>query len=404
MANRGIEKKSARLVRPRHLLWLMVFVLLLLFMWWAFWRPQVVIKAERIERGDIELGVSAVGKVKPIKSVDVGAQVSGRILRILVKAGDKVKKGDLLLEIDPEIQEAEVRSDRAQLKSLQALLKEQEANQIFLNHKKKRYVRLLALDAVSKEASQETEKELAVVKAKIASLKAQIEGAESKLNGNLTQLSYTRIYASMDGTVITLDALEGQTINATYQTPKLLQLANLEQMTVWTEVSEIDVGHIQEQMPVYFTTLGLKNEEQQLRRWHSRLKRLLPAPPLVAQDLNAETVQNASRVVNYMALFDVDNTDALLMPQMTARVFFVQKQVQDVVLIPLKYLEFDQQSQAYKVRVMPKGGKAAGDIQMRTLKIGIKDSLNAEVLSGLQEGDQVVTELNKRLGFGHIRW
>ncbi|MDR0672544.1 MAG: efflux RND transporter periplasmic adaptor subunit [Zoogloeaceae bacterium] len=74
------------------------------------------------------------------------------------------------------------------------------------------------------------------------------------------------MYAPIDGTVVTLDAREGQTLNATYQTPNLLRIADLSRMTAWTEVSEADVGRIRVGMPVYFTTLGLQDEAGRPRR------------------------------------------------------------------------------------------------------------------------------------------
>lgn len=333
--------------------------------------------------------------------MDVGAQVSGQIKRIAVRPGDKVSKGDLLVEIDPAIQQAKVQTDRASLASLRAKLAEQEAELDFARQQAERQNALQADGATKAEDVQSAQSQLRVTQARIASLKAQIDGAQSTLQGNEALLGYTRIYATMDGTVVTLDAREGQTLNATYQTPNLLRIADLSRMTVWTEVSEADVGRIRPEMPVYFTTLGLQDDAGLSRRWEGKLRQVLPAPPAAANaSTAAQNTLPAGKVVLYTALFDVDNADGALMPQMSAQVFFVLDSAWNVLLAPMAALAaVDGQKTQFLAKV-----QVDREIEERTVRIGVRDRLNGEVLEGLSEGERLVTGIKQVKASTRLRW
>src|SRR5690606_21445256 len=134
-------------------------------------------------------------------------------------------------------------------------------------------------------------------------------------------LNYAHIFAPMDGTVVSISARQGQTLNANQQAPIILRIADLSTMTVQTQVSEADVSRLRVGMPAYFTTLGSRG-----RRWHGTLNRIEPMPE----------VQN--NVVLCHALFDVDNANRELMTQMTAQVFFVLAEAKDSLLVPVAAL------------------------------------------------------------------
>ncbi|WP_247879213.1 efflux RND transporter periplasmic adaptor subunit, partial [Azospirillum brasilense] len=110
--------------------------------------------------------------------------------------------------------------------------------------------------------------------AQVEATQAQIRQTDSTLQADEAQLGYTRIYAPMSGTLISVDARQGQTINSAYEAPVLMRIADLSAMTVWTQVSEADVTRLRDGMPLYFTTLGHPG-----RRWTARLHEILPAPP-----------------------------------------------------------------------------------------------------------------------------
>src|SRR5690606_34112149 len=131
----------------------------------------------------------------------------------------------------------------------------------------------------------------------------------------------TRIVAPMAGTVVSITARQGQTLNANQQAPTILRIADLSTMTVETQVSEADIGRLRLGMDVWFTTLGANGQ-----RWESQLRRTDPTP----------TVTN--NVVLYNALFDVPNADRRLMTQMTAQVFFVVARAEDAITVPLAAL------------------------------------------------------------------
>lgn len=374
---------------------------LVLLLWWAFFRTVETVETLEVRRGSIENAVTALGVLQPQRYVDVGAQVSGQIKRIAVRPGDKVSKGDLLVEIDPAIQQAKVQTDRASLASLRAKLAEQEAELDFARQQAERQTALQADGATKAEDVQSAQSQLRVTQARIASLKAQIDGAQSTLQGNEALLGYTRIYATMDGTVVTLDAREGQTLNATYQTPNLLRIADLSRMTVWTEVSEADVGRISPEMPVYFTTLGLQDDAGQPRRWEGKLRQVLPAPPAAANAPAAgQNAAPAGKVVLYTALFDVDNADGALMPQMSAQVFFVLGSARNALLAPMAALAaVDGQKALFLAKVL-----VDREIQERSVRIGVRDRLNGEVLESLNEGDKLVTGIKQVKASTRLRW
>ncbi|WP_341644807.1 efflux RND transporter periplasmic adaptor subunit [Thauera sp. SDU_THAU2] len=375
----------------------LVLVSLCWLLWWGFYRTIETIDTEPVRRGHIEDAVAAQGVLQPHRYVDVGAQVSGQIKRIVVQSGGTVRKGELLLEIDPALQQAAVQADRAALDSLRAELAEQQAQRTLDTQQMQRQTRLAELDSTSQEQVQIARANLNKTEARIASLKARIEGAQSTLRGNEALLGYTRIYAPMDGTVVTLEAREGQTLNATYQTPSVLRIADLTRMTVWASVSEADVGRVRAGMPVWFTTLGLRDSQGWPRRWEGTLRQLLPAPPTASTGEGSESTPS-SQVVNYTALFDVDNTDGALMPQMSARVFFVSAGARDVLLAPLALLE-PAEDETFTVPVLKDG-----QVQQRPVRIGVRDRLNAEVLSGLEEGEALVTGITTQRGSQRLRW
>jgi len=342
-----------------------------------------------IARGDIEASVSAIGTLQPRSYVDVGAQVSGQIRRLHVRPGDDVKQGQPLVEIDPTVQQATVDANRAELAGLEAQLAEQQALHRQALRQHARQQQMARASATREEDVEAAETALATAAARIARLKAQIEQARSTLKGNQAQLGYTRIDAPMTGTVVSVEARVGQTLNATYQTPNVLRVADLSAMTVWTEVSEADVRRVKTGMPVHFTTLGGQGGAEGRRRWSGSVRQVLPAPP-VPEGKSAGTAlaPSTSKVILYTVLFDVDNTDGELMPQMTAQVTFVTAAARNVLTAPLPALRpVAGKPGRYTARVLAADGRP----QERQVRIGVRDRLRAEVLEGLAEGDRLIT-------------
>lgn len=378
--------------------WLaMVTVLLLLAAggWWWWRPPPVTPPTARVSRADIQLLITATGTVEPRRYVDVGAQVSGQVKRIHVQVGDDVKRGQLLMEIDPDVQQAVVEGARASLASLQAQEVEQRVQMRLASQQLKRRRRLLKQDAATREDLENAEAALEMAQARIASLQAKMQETRATLRAEETRLSYTRIYAPMDGTVIALEAREGQTLNATYQTPRMMRIADLATMTVRTRVSEADVQGVTAGMPVWFSPLVARlGHEEAPRRWHGKVRQVLPAPDLPPGSSQGDGGQDGSAsattptVVNYTALFDVDNADGVLRPQMTAQVSFVARSALGVLAVPMAALErqTDALPGTYRARLRLADGSAL----QRTVRIGVTDLVLGEVLEGLDEGDEVL--------------
>ena len=341
-----------------------------------------------ITRGDIESSVTALGTLQPRQYVDVGAQASGQIKTIHVEVGDEVKEGQLLVEIDPSTQKAKLDASRYAVENLTAQLQEQRALHDLAKQKYQRQQNLAKGGATREEDIQSAQAEVRTTQARIDMFQAQIRQAQASLRSDEAELGYTRIYAPMTGTVVALDAREGQTLNAQQQTPLILRIAKLSPMTVWAEVSEADIGHVKAGMPAYFTTLSGGN-----RRWNSTVRQILPVPPKPLNEASqgggspaSSGKSGSARVVLYTVLLDVDNSDQALMAEMTTQVFFVADQAKDVLLAPIVALQGSTEGNRQSANVVSKNGK----IEHRDIRTGISDRLRVQVLEGLNEGDHLL--------------
>lgn len=382
---------------PRRLGLLAATVLVVLSLaGWFSSKPTIAYETIAVGRGDVEATVVAIGTLQPRHSVDVGAQVSGQIMRLHVEPGDQVEKGQLLAEIDASLHEATVEADRAALEGLKAQLAEQQAQLDLAQQQHRRQQRLLADEATREEDVQIAVATLRSAEARLKQLRAQIAEARARLRGNEAQLSYTRIYAPIAGSVLGVDVKQGQTLNATYQTPTVMRIADLSSMTGWTRVSEADIRRVKAGLPLYFTTLG--GDE---RRWQSSVRQVLPAPPVVAgqNDSGSAASSETEKVVQYTVLFEVDNADGELMPQMTAQVVFVTASAKGVLTAPLDALQ--GKPGAYQVRILAKGEQP----ELRAVQVGARDRQVAEITAGLAEGERLVTgEAQADSGMSRFQW
>src|SRR5918995_1583122 len=327
-----------------------------------------------VTRGTIEEVVTSQGKLEAKRFVDVGTQVSGQLKKIHVEIGSTVTSGQLLAEIDPRVIQTQVEANEARINSLKAQLTQQKAELTLAEQNLKRNRDLIAVNAVSQQVLQESESQAAVAKAQVDSIAAQIQETESNLRGNRTNLGFTKIYAPMAGTVTTMLAREGQTLNANQSAPTILQVASLDTMTVRAQVAEADVTRLKEGMPVYFTTLG--NSE---RRWQGTVRQILPAPQIV------------NEVVLYDVLIDVKNEGRQLMTGMTTQVFFIFGKAENVTIAPAEVLtrraaDHDNDSgKAYRVTVLTDKGR-----EQRIIHVGLQTRTQAEVNAGLEPGERIL--------------
>ena len=335
---------------------------------WFAWgsqssQPQALATAE-VQRGHLEDTVSATGTLQPRDYVDVGTQVSGQVRKLHVEIGSSVEKGQLLAEIDPAVYLSKVEASEAQLNNLQAQLAQRQAQLRLAEQKAQRQANMMREQATTAEAVQTADAELQSAKAQVQALQAQIQQTRSTLRGDQANLAYTKIHAPMAGTVVTQNAKQGQTLNANQSAPIVVRIADLSTMTVQTQVSEADVSRLKIGMPVYFTTLG-----DQRKRWYGKLRQINPTPEVV------------NNVVLYNALFDVPNPEGALMTQMTTQVFFVVAEAKDAVLVPASAVRNSM------VTVVNEDG----NMEERKVRLGATNRVLAQVLSGVEPGERVVT-------------
>ena len=371
----------ARSPRRRRLMLLALLLLALVAAggaWYGWGRsvpPDQLTVTATVERGDIEDAITALGTLQPLSYVDVGTQVSGQLKTLHVVIGNKVKTGDLLAEIDPTVYLSRVEADRAQLANLAAQRAEKEAQLLLARQQAERQRNLKASRATSDDALQMAEAALATAQAQLDAIDAQTRQIQSTLKGDEANLGYTKIYAPIDGTVVSQSARQGQTLNANQSAPIIVQIADLATMTVKAQVSEADVSRLQLGMTAYFTTLGTPE-----KRWYGALRQILPTPEVV------------NNVVLYDALFDVPNQDGALMTQMTAQVFFVSAAAQDTLVIPVAALSglSPGTTSAAPGRATVQVLRPSGSVETRRVTVGVTNRAQAEILSGLEPGEQVI--------------
>ena len=356
---------------PKSAVVLLVVVLLLLVAGWRWVfasAPPVQWQTATVERGDVEELVTALGTLEPADYVDVGAQVSGQLTRLHVAVGETVEAGQLLAEIDASVQQTQVDAGQAELEALRAQLEQRQAEVELARLQYQRQQRLHQANATSEDAYQSARSSLAVTQAQIKVLKAQIRQKQASVEGDQANLGYAKIYAPRSGTVVSLEAREGQTLNANQTTPTLMRIADLSTMTVSTQVSEADVDRLRSGMPVYFNTLGSNS-----KRYDSELRQVLPTPEVV------------NNVVLYTAEFDIANQQGRLMSGMTAQVFFVVNSARDVLNLPMAAVSRQGRNQ-WQVRRLD--GK--GEPQPHPVNTGINNRVRIVIEDGLEEGDTVV--------------
>ncbi|HIJ85142.1 MAG TPA: efflux RND transporter periplasmic adaptor subunit [Magnetococcales bacterium] len=345
----------------------------------------------KVIRGDIEETTTALGMLQPLNYVDVGTQVSGQLRKIHVSLGSTVEEGDMLAEIDATLYAARVEAAQAQLRGLQAQLAEKQAQHDLARIQYERQQKMLDANATSQDAYQNAQFQLKITQAQMVQLTAQMRQVQSTLRADEANLGYTRILAPMRGTIVALSARQGQTLNANQQAPILLRIADLNTMTVWTQVSEADIGRLKLGMEAYFTTLGRPEH-----RHYGSLRQILPTPEVI------------NNVILYNALFDVDNPDGSLGIQMSAQVSFVHAAAKDVVFVPIAALGGADKEKRGGKRDQVKDGQASrrhdkiknndatvrvvrdDRLETRSVVVGIKNRLQVQIISGLETGEEVV--------------
>lgn len=277
-----------------------------------------------LTRGDVLETVQSTGQIKPTTEVQVGAQVSGRITKVYVDFNSRVKKGDVLAEIDPTLFGAQIESNRAQVASATASVNRAQANLATATQKITRAKKLVA-EGIGTQADLDTAQgAYDVALADLAAARAQVAQFGAQLKSSATNLEYTRIYSPIDGMVISRDIDPGQVVAASFQAPTLFVIAeDLTKMRVLADIDEADVGKLKEQMAADIRVDAFPNDT--FKGVVSQLR---------------YSANNVSGVVTYAAIIDVENPDMKLRPGMTATVTIVTAEARNAARIPNAALRF----------------------------------------------------------------
>jgi len=379
--------------------WVLLIVGVGVAIWfWKFREDETVIQlqVENPQYGIISTSVTATGTIQPVDTVNVGSQVSGTIEGVYADFNSTVKKGQLLAQIDPSLFQAQVDQITANLQSAQSNLVYQKSNY-------ERQNQLYAVGAISK-ADMET------ALYSYNSAKDNVNGISAQLMSAKKNLSFTKIYSPIDGTVLSRNISQGQTVASSFNTPTLFSIAkDLTKMQVQAAVDEADIGNVAKGQRVIFSVDAF------------------PADTFagVVNDIRLRP-SVSSNVVTYTTIIDAPNDQMKLKPGMTANITIYTKELNNVLLIPARALSFQPDSilaKKYTIQGRPqphagkKGkshqglagappGSSGGNDSVKTsfvwlkkdsalalqrIKTGMDDETQVQVISGLNTNDQVVT-------------
>jgi HlyD family secretion protein len=348
--------------------------------------------------------------VQPLLQINVGAQVNGRVTKVLVDFNSVVKKGDVLAEIDPSIygtvvsaQQANLQAQRAQLEQARAQAETAKAQMETARIAYERVQRLFQQSLASKgdldtakggfDAARATyDAAAAAVNSAHAAIGAQV----AQLNQSTTNLGYTTLYSPVDGVVVTRSIDPGATVVASFQAPVLFVIAqDLKKMRVLADVDEADVGKLQEGMEVEAVVDAFPGES-----FHGRVDQVRYSP------------NNVAGVVTYSAVVEVQNPEEKLRPGMTATITIKTREAKNVARIPnaaLRYRPTPPSGPDGKPIPQPPEAplaKGSGRVfvltsdkpgeekdESKLVSVGITDGLNTEITAGsLAVGTKVVTD------------
>ncbi|WP_229412514.1 efflux RND transporter periplasmic adaptor subunit [Massilia sp. Root335] len=324
-------------------------------------------------RGDIQQTVDAAGKVQLHKWADAYAQIGGQVKEVLVAIGDTVQADQPLLEITPAQQPAKVESNRAQMARLQADLADQRAQLEFAQLQFKRQTQLKAQNATREEAFESARMNASSATARVDAITAQIHELEATLKIDEEARQKTLVRSPISGTVVSMAVRAGQMLAAAQPAAPLLRIADLSDMTVAARVAENDVTRLRPGMAASFTTPGYPG-----RHWSGKLRQVIPIP--------ADGTGEQGKQAFYTVLFEVRNPDHELMSGMSAQVQFVVAQARDTLLLPANGLGVQDGDGQYKVNVLDAGQHVGA----RTVKVGLRNAQQVQILSGLAAGDKVL--------------
>lgn len=286
---------------------------------------QIQYRTAKAERGDLQVTIDATGTIEPEETVDVGAQVAGKILTLgqgedgkPVDYGSKVAEGKVLATIDDALYRADVDQGEAQLKRAKAAVQQARAHLAQADRDWKRAQQLGPSDALSQSAFDTYKATFEIATADLADAEAQVNQAEAALVRARRNLEYCTITSPVTGVIIDRRVSIGQTVVSSLNAPSLFLIAkDLTKLEVWVSVNEADIGQISAGQKVSFAVDALPGET-----FTGTVRKIR---------LNATMTQN---VVTYVVEVATDNTNGRLLPYLTANVHFEVRAAQNLLLVP----------------------------------------------------------------------
>ena len=343
---------------------------------------------KKAKKGSFSKKVDATGEIFATELIDVGAQVSGQIKKLYVKLGDQVKKGDMIASIDSSTQQNSIDNKEAQLAIYKAQL---ESAKVALNIAKTQFDRenaLFAKNATSKQEFESAKNTFSANSAKIKELEAQIKQTNIELSTAKINLGYTKITAPRDGTVVSVQVEEGQTVNANQTTPTIVNIADLSHVKMKMQIAEGDITKIKVGTPVEYSILS-----EPTKKFQTTVSSIDPGLTTLSDGSygsssssksSYSSSSSSSSAVYYYAQSIVDNKDGILRIGMTTQNELLIANVEDAIIVPSIGIKKDENGTFVYVLKDGKPVKTA-------VKTGIKDNLDTQIISGINEGDEIIT-------------
>jgi HlyD family secretion protein len=387
--------------------WAILAILILLVIagiwYWKFRKPDeiILLDTQKVQYGSVTNSVTATGTLQPVDTVAVGSQISGIIKNVYVDFNSPVKKGQLLAKLDKSLMDAQVQQYSAALQNARA-------NVIYQKSNYERQDKLFKLGAISKAEFETATYLYKAANENVNSILAQLKTANKNL-------SFTDIYSPIDGTILSRSISEGQTVAASLNTPTLFSIAkDLTKMQVQASVDEADIGDVKKGQRAIFSVDAF------------------PADTFsgTVKDIRLRSSVSAN-VVTYITIIDAPNVDMKLKPGMTANITIYTKEVNNILYIPTGALNFKPDSilkekfhladsliqpirskrksvgKSLIVNLDSLGNKISKGmvwikkdsvtIFSKWILFGLDDKTVVQVISGLKEGDEVITGYKKLL-------
>lgn len=375
-----------------------IVLLVFIYISWVYKSDKYVFETETVKKGSVNNTITATGTLEATNTVTVGTQVSGVIEKLYVDFNSVVKKGQLIAELDKYTLQSSFENSQANLDNKQAEFEYQEGN---LKRMKELF---------DKNLLAQSDYDLAVYTYKTS--KANLKSAKADLDRAARNLSYATIYSPIDGVVLNRAVEEGQTVTASMNTPELFTITNmLTVMQVEADIDEADIGMVKKGLRVEFTVDAFPDEVFQGKISEVRLQPV-----------------EVSNVITYTVIVSAQNPNLMLKPGMTAGITVFIDEVNDVLVVPGKVIRFKPEREMMKqyMESIPEGERphrpnqsnmASDRPPQRTsrnempehmklmwvkqsevirpvmVETGLTDGASIEVVSGLSEGDEVVTSM-----------